>query len=110
MTRNHNHKNSGAAPEDGVSRRDTFKCAGVVAGVAAVGAAGGFAPGALIKSASAHAGDGDKPLRLGFQVHRTGIGAAVFDFAHRWPALYGLIAVALAVMAGLAAGQIFRRR
>jgi len=43
-------------------------------------------------------------------VNRTGIGAAVFDFAHRWPALYGLIAVALAVMAGLAAGQIFRRR
>ncbi len=43
-------------------------------------------------------------------VNRTGIGAAVFDFAHRWPALYGLIAVALAVMAGMAAGQIFRRR
>lgn len=43
-------------------------------------------------------------------VNRTGIGATVFDFAHRWPALYGLIAVALAVMAGLAAGQIFRRR
>jgi len=43
-------------------------------------------------------------------VNRTGIEAAVFDFAHRWPALYGLIAVVLAVMAGLAAGQIFRRR
>jgi uncharacterized protein (TIGR02186 family) len=43
-------------------------------------------------------------------VNRAGIDAAVFDFAHRWPAFYGLIAVALAVMAGLAAGQIFRRR
>ena len=72
MTRNDNDKNPGATPENGVSRRDAFKCAGVVAGVAAVG----FAPGALIKTASAHAGDGDKPIRLGFQVHRTGIGAA----------------------------------
>jgi branched-chain amino acid transport system substrate-binding protein len=76
MTKNHNHKNSGAAPDNGVSRRDAFKTAGFLAGAAAVGAAGGFAPGALIKTANAHAGDGDKPIRLGFQVHRTGIGAA----------------------------------
>ena len=43
-------------------------------------------------------------------INKIGMEAEVFDFAHERPALYGLIAVALALMAGWGAGQIFRRR
>ncbi|MHA1569535.1 MAG: TIGR02186 family protein [Alphaproteobacteria bacterium] len=45
------------------------------------------------------------PLR----VDKVGIGAAVFDFAYRHGALYGIIAVVLALLAGWAAEAIFRR-
>jgi len=42
-------------------------------------------------------------------VNKTGIGADVYDFAHRHAAVYGLIAVLIAVSAGWAAGTVFRR-
>ncbi|MCZ6522607.1 MAG: ABC transporter substrate-binding protein [Alphaproteobacteria bacterium] len=60
-----------------VSRRTAFKTAGAFAAVAAAGAAGGQVPGALTGQALAQtAGSGGKPIKIGFQVHRTGIGAA----------------------------------
>lgn len=42
-------------------------------------------------------------------VSKIGIGAEVFDFAYSQGAIYGLIAVALAVVAGWLAGVIFRK-
>jgi hypothetical protein len=42
-------------------------------------------------------------------VNKIGFGADIYDFAHEWAALYGLIAILLAVSAGWAAGLIFRK-
>lgn len=42
-------------------------------------------------------------------VSRLGFEAGVFDFAHQRSALYGLIAIAIALMAGWFAGYIFRK-
>jgi uncharacterized protein (TIGR02186 family) len=42
-------------------------------------------------------------------VSKTGIGADVYDFAHRHSAVYGLIAVLIAVSTGWAAGTVFRK-
>jgi len=42
-------------------------------------------------------------------VEKTGVGAEVFLFAHRRAAMYGLIAIAIAVFAGWAAAAIFRK-
>ena len=42
-------------------------------------------------------------------VSKVGFGADVYDFAHEWAALYGLLAILLAVSAGWAAGLIFRK-
>lgn len=42
-------------------------------------------------------------------VSKVGFGADVYDFAREWAALYGLIAILLAVSAGWAAGLIFRK-
>jgi uncharacterized protein (TIGR02186 family) len=42
-------------------------------------------------------------------VSKTGIGAEVYDFAHRNAAVYGLLAVMIAVSAGWAAGTFFRK-
>ena len=42
-------------------------------------------------------------------VNKTGIGADVYDFAHRHAAVYGLIAVLIAVSAGWVAATVFRR-
>ncbi len=42
-------------------------------------------------------------------VSKVGIGADVFDFAHRYAAVYGLLAVLMAAFAGWAAGTVFRR-
>ena len=68
-------KDSGATTDFStrITRRTAVKTAGALAGVAAAGAAGGFAPGVF--TSLAHSAS-DKPLRIGFQVHRTGIGAA----------------------------------
>lgn len=43
------------------------------------------------------------------QVRKTGIGAMIYDFAHRHAALYGLAAVAIAIAAGWGASAMFRR-
>jgi uncharacterized protein (TIGR02186 family) len=42
-------------------------------------------------------------------VSKTGIGADVYDFAHTHSAVYGLIAVLIAVSTGWAAGTVFRK-
>jgi uncharacterized protein (TIGR02186 family) len=42
-------------------------------------------------------------------VSKVGIGAEVYDFAHRHSAWYGVLAVLIAVFAGWAAGAIFRK-
>lgn len=43
------------------------------------------------------------------RVKKTGVGAAIYDFAHAQAALYGLVAVLLAVAAGWTASAAFRR-
>jgi branched-chain amino acid transport system substrate-binding protein len=58
-----------------ISRRTAIKTTGALAGVAAVGTAGALSPRGLITRTFAHSSS-SKPLRIGFQVHRTGIGAA----------------------------------
>ncbi len=55
-----------------LSRRTAIKSAGVLAG----GAVGGHLLGGLSPRALAQSGGSDRPIRIGFQVHRTGIGAA----------------------------------
>ncbi len=42
-------------------------------------------------------------------VRKVGLGADVFSFAHRQSALYGVIAIVVAVAAGWFAGVVFRR-
>lgn len=44
-----------------------------------------------------------------FTISKIGFGAEVYDFAHRFGWIYGLLAIALAVGAGWAAGAAFRR-
>lgn len=43
------------------------------------------------------------------RVKKTGVGAAIYDFAHSQAALYGLAAVMVAVAAGWSASAAFRR-
>ncbi len=45
----------------------------------------------------------------GLTVQKAGLEWWIFDKAHRFSALYGLIAIVLALVAGWAAGEIFRR-
>jgi len=42
-------------------------------------------------------------------VSKIGVGADVFEFAHRQPAIYGILAVLVAISAGWAASAVFRR-
>ena len=42
-------------------------------------------------------------------VSKIGIGAWVYDFAYEQSALYGLLAIVLALLAGWLAGVVFRR-
>jgi uncharacterized protein (TIGR02186 family) len=42
-------------------------------------------------------------------ISKIGFGAELFDFAHRHPALYGILAVLVALAAGWLAGVAFRR-
>jgi len=56
-----------------VTRRGLFKGAATVAGATVAGGlAGGYIPNALTRQALAQ---GDRPIKIGFQAHRTGIGA-----------------------------------
>jgi uncharacterized protein (TIGR02186 family) len=43
-------------------------------------------------------------------VSKVGVGAEIFDFAHDQPALYGVVAIALALAAGWISYILFRRR
>ena len=43
-------------------------------------------------------------------ISKTGIGAEVYDFAHNFAPLYGILAIIIAVLAGWAAEAAFRRR
>ena len=42
-------------------------------------------------------------------ISKVGLGAEIYDFAHNLAPLYGLLAIALAVLAGLGAEAAFRR-
>jgi uncharacterized protein (TIGR02186 family) len=42
-------------------------------------------------------------------VSKIGVGARVFAFAHRHPALYGIAALVMALFAGWFAGAVFKR-
>ena len=42
-------------------------------------------------------------------VTKSGIGAQVYDMAYSYPALYGIMAIVIAVLAGLGANAIFRK-
>ncbi len=78
MTGKSNDDNRGrrlAGTTTGVSRRTAIKGAGALAGVAAASSLIGL-------SARAHSGS-DAPIRIGFQVHRTGIGAAYGSWYER---------------------------
>ena len=42
-------------------------------------------------------------------VQKAGIEADIFDFAHQHSAMYGLIAIVIALVAGWLAGAVFRK-
>jgi uncharacterized protein (TIGR02186 family) len=42
-------------------------------------------------------------------VSKSGVGADVFEFAHRQPVIYGILAVLIAIGAGWAASAVFRK-
>ncbi len=56
-----------------ITRRNLIKAATVTGGAAALAGVGTLATGPLARSA--YAAGSDSPIRIGFQVHRTGIGA-----------------------------------
>jgi uncharacterized protein (TIGR02186 family) len=43
------------------------------------------------------------------QVGKSGIEAGIYDFAHRYPPAYGLVAILIAVLAGWLASAVFRK-
>ncbi len=43
------------------------------------------------------------------EVSKVGLGAQIYDFAHEYAAIHGVIAILIALFAGWAAGAIFRR-
>ncbi len=43
------------------------------------------------------------------EVRKVGFEARVYDFAHRYSAIYGLLAIVLAVVAGWLGSVFFRR-
>ncbi|NIO09193.1 MAG: ABC transporter substrate-binding protein, partial [Deltaproteobacteria bacterium] len=54
-----------------ISRRTAIKTAGVLVGAGIAGVPGALTRGVAVRSAGA----AEKPIKIGFQVHRTGIGA-----------------------------------
>jgi hypothetical protein len=42
-------------------------------------------------------------------VRKAGLEATVFDFAHQHSAIYGIVAILIALFAGWLAGAIFRK-
>jgi len=47
--------------------------------------------------------------RIGLTVDKEGFERAVYTFAHEWPFFYGIMAVAIALLAGWGAAQVARR-
>ena len=47
--------------------------------------------------------------RTPLTVHKIGLEADIFNFAHQQSALYGIIAIVIALMAGWLAGVMFRK-
>jgi len=43
------------------------------------------------------------------RVAKAGLGAEIYQFAHRNSALYGIIAILIALLAGWLAGVVFRK-
>ena len=77
MTKTSNDTDASGKNSMRISRRSAIKTAGALAGASLAGVAGGAVPSALAPQALAQStGSGEKPIRIGFQVHRTGIGAA----------------------------------
>lgn len=72
-----NDQTQSAASDGGarhtVSRRKLLQATTAGAGAALLAGAGSLLPGPIARSA--YAAGSDQPLRIGFQVHRTGIGA-----------------------------------
>ncbi len=73
MNKQDDDANAGGGIKAPISRRTIIRSAGALAGVTAANIAGGYLPSPLIRKARAQAGS---PIKLGLQVHRTGIGAA----------------------------------
>jgi branched-chain amino acid transport system substrate-binding protein len=91
-----------AVEERALTRREVLRASGALAAGAAVGLAGN--PGAPVRRAAAQTpapATGKPPLRIGFQVHRTGIGAAY----GRWYERTTTAAVALINETGGIAGR-----
>ena len=74
MTKQDNDSDTSGKTGLRVSRRTALKSAGVMAGAAVAGLTGAYAPSALSSRALAQSST-DKPIKIGFQAHRTGIGA-----------------------------------
>ena len=73
MTKKDNDSNPTGRNGVRISRRTAIKGAGALAGVAVAGVAGGSAMSALTRRALAQ---GETPIKIGLQVHRTGIGTS----------------------------------
>jgi branched-chain amino acid transport system substrate-binding protein len=77
MTKKDNHADAAGKNSVRISRRTAIKTAAALAGAAVAGGTGSQVPSVLTRRALAQStGSGEKPIRIGFQVHRTGIGAA----------------------------------
>lgn len=73
MTKKNAKSNNGDAA---ISRRSALKGAGLLAGAAAAGVGGASLPTPFTPTALAHTGGAaGRPIKLGLQLHRTGIGA-----------------------------------
>ena len=79
MTKRKNENSEAETKKGGMAITRRAALTGTLAGAGALAGAAliGGRTGPLIKSARAHTGgNADRPIKLGFQVHRTGIGAA----------------------------------
>ena len=72
MTKQETDNKTTQPRRQGVSRRGLFKGAALASGAAAGGLVSGIIPSPFTPRAASAT---DKPLKLGFQAHRTGIGA-----------------------------------
>ncbi len=73
MTKQHDNTVTAKKSRVRISRRTAIKTAGALAGAAV---AGGYVTSAVSRRALAQSMGSSGPIRIGFQVHRTGIGAA----------------------------------